>query len=478
MSGGPKKPKTQKDNLFSQDIVELALSFGEGVIWGLEKGLESFYIGEEAALDMSTGTPFYPFPDFSLSMRQGYVDDLPVEFILGGEANIISGSSGTTLTENIPRSFETSPALRGKIRALDIRFAVQSLYSGDAEGNTSQRSCVFKIEYKRSNSDPEFQPLISKHLNDLLLSSNREDYLLGRALFLGYSEPEFKAFTPAQLDLFEERQWRIQESRGGGDRSIYTRYVYSRSSPTNSNFAHITRVPLVSIPKPASAFNHISDAGEAANFLVNPFQYHMIYGKTTSGYISELRIPLDLLPEDTLDDWQLRITRLTKTIGADDAYNAVNISLDSIATVAEEKVSYPRICAAHILAQHTDRFSQIPDFSCDLMGLLCDIPTNYNGFEGTYSGVWLGGYKKAWTDNPVWILRELIMNPDWGDRSREPSIQISDSSFYEAAQYCDQRVPKLNSAEMIRRHTLNMVVQEYRTSDDLKKFIAGSFRLF
>ena len=480
MSGGPKKPNTQKDNLFSQDIVELALSFGEGVIWGLENGLEGFYVGEEAALDMSTGTPFYPFPDFSLSMRQGYVDDLPVEYILGGEANTIGGSAGTVLTENIARSFETSPALRGKIRAIDIRFAVQSLYSGDAEGNTSQRSCVFKIEYRRKLSDPEFKPLISKSLNDLLLSTKRVDFLKMVALGGGVSSMEFDIWPAAQLDQFEYDFWDEQIYLQTGERGLYDGSSMLRIYPELLGGGYVGKTPL----QVANMFTNavgvssqsISDAAEAANYLLIPSQYHTIYGKTTSGYISELRVPLDLLPEDTEDDWVIQITRLTKTIGSEDAYNAANISLESIATIAEEKVSYPRICVAHILAQHTDRFSQIPDFSCDLMGLLCDIPINYNGFEGTYSGDWLGGYKKAWTDNPVWILRELIMNPDWGDRSREPSIQISDSSFYEAAQYCDVRVPKLGSLDMIRRHTLNMVVQEYRTSDDLKKFIAGSFR--
>lgn len=474
MSGGPKKPNTTKDNLFSQDVVELALSFGEGVVWGLEKGLEGFFVNNEPVLDTSTGEDVYNFPDFGVSFRQGYVDDLPVEFILGGEGNTVPNSAGRPLPPTSAQTFITPDSLKGKIRAVDIRFLVQALYSGDAAGNTSERGCVFRVEYKRQNLDSEFTTVKRGALSDLLLSGDRLDTLRYQATQLGLN---YDAFTEDQKYVFEQNYWEIRKRVVSGDIDGTT-VIFLIADALGYGSDPRIQTPAI-VLKNVWLGNTIENPAERELFLNQPEFYYAIYGKTTSGYVHELRIPLPL-NEDDPDNWQIKITRLSKAIPADDQYNACNISIDSLSTIAEELVTYPRICAAHIVAQHTDRFSQIPDFSCDLMGLLCDVPINYNPFDGTYGAPWLGGYKKAWTDNPVWILRELIMNPDWGDRSREPNIMISDASFYAASQYCDELVPRFlrrdGESEFVRRHTFNMVVQEYQSSADLKRFVAGSFR--
>lgn len=471
MSGGPKAPITQKDNLFSQDLVEIVVSFGEGVVWGLADGLKGFYVGNEPVLDDSSGKDVYNFPDFSLSMRQGYEDDLPVEFIMGGEASTISGTTSVSLPASVPRIFTTSPALRGKIRAVDVRLLVSALQSGDKSGATSQRACVFRIDYKKA-SDPTWTRIRNQTITDLLVSGTRVDILRVRAFNLGFLPEETENWTPKQWDLFEDSENLIRLNQSQGRNVAIVSRTETEGAFRNSRF--------VSLPKASWAGATIPAGGSPdykAEYAADPSAFNTIYGKTTSGYIWELRIPLPIIEDD---DWQIRVTRVSAELPLDDPYNFANISLDSIATVGEQKVSYPRACVAHITAQHSNRFSEIPDFSCNLMGILCDVPINYNPFNGTYDGIWLGGYKKSWTNNPVWILRELIMNPDWGDRSREPNIQVSDSSFYEASRYCDELIPKFNqdggAVEYVRRHTFNIVIQEYRSSEDLKRFVAGSFR--
>lgn len=481
MSGGPKAPVTQKDNLFSQDLVEMVISFGEGVVWGLADGLKGFYVGNEPVLDDSTGTPTYNFPDFSVSMRQGYEDDLPVEFIMGGEASTLDGSGGQTLPATVVRTFYTPIGMRGKVRAVDIRLAVQSLVTGDKSGNTSQRACVFRIDYKKSLAS-DWIKVGNKTVSDLLVSGTRIDLLKIEALKLGFL-PEgpdgFNSWSPAVWDFFEESYTYIRQNQmQGKNLAVWSREWEPTGDPNDGR-----QTEQVMIPKATWVAGTIAEGGVdnyRGQYAADPLSFNVIYGKTTSGYIWELRVPLPIIEGDD-DDWQIRVTRISADIPLDDAYNSATITLESIAAIGEEKVSYPRTCVAHITAQHSNRFSEIPDFSCDLMGILCDVPTNYNPFAGTYDGVWLGGYKKSWTDNPVWILRELIMNIDWGDRSREPNIEVSDASFYEASQYCDELIPKFKENgtdpdEFVRRHTFNTVVQEYRSSEDLKRYVAGSFR--
>ena len=50
-----KSPTITADNLYSQDILEIGAAIGNGTIYGLEKGLESFYIGN-IPFQSETGT--------------------------------------------------------------------------------------------------------------------------------------------------------------------------------------------------------------------------------------------------------------------------------------------------------------------------------------------------------------------------------------------------------------------------------------
>ena len=91
-----------------------------------------------------------------------------------------------------------------------------------------------------------------------------------------------------------------------------------------------------------------------------------------------------------------------------------------------------------MVAQHTDRFNQIPDFSAEIDGFMCEVPTNYNPDTRTWAGIWDGRFKRAWTNNNALILRELIMNRDWGKRSVEPMITMDNTSLFEAIKWCDE----------------------------------------
>lgn len=57
-----------------------------------------------------------------------------------------------------------------------------------------------------------------------------------------------------------------------------------------------------------------------------------------------------------------------------------------------------------IVAQHTDRFDDIPDFSGEFYGLICEIPSNYNPFEHTYDGVWMDHIK----DGPTTLFGYFV----------------------------------------------------------------------
>ena len=56
-----------------------------------------------------------------------------------------------------------------------------------------------------------------------------------------------------------------------------------------------------------------------------------------------------------------------------------------------------------------------------------------------YLGIWDGKFKKAWSQNPIWIIYYLLTNERHG--LGIPSHNIDKYNFYKAAQYCDNCDP-------------------------------------
>jgi hypothetical protein len=58
--------------------------------------------------------------------------------------------------------------------------------------------------------------------------------------------------------------------------------------------------------------------------------------------------------------------------------------------------------------------------------------------EQIYIGEWDGTFKYAWSDNPAWILYDLMVNPVYGIRNQIDDLEDIDIfELYEIARYCD-----------------------------------------
>ncbi|UYE93675.1 hypothetical protein EEPDABAO_00084 [Klebsiella phage mfs] len=77
---------------------------------------------------------------------------------------------------------------------------------------------------------------------------------------------------------------------------------------------------------------------------------------------------------------------------------------------------------------------------------------------GRTAGTWDGTFKWAWSNNPAWVLYDLIMNQRYGLDQRELGIPVDKWSLYEVSQYCDELVPD-NRGGMEPRYLMDMVVQ-------------------
>jgi hypothetical protein len=127
------------------------------------------------------------------------------------------------------------------------------------------------------------------------------------------------------------------------------------------------------------------------------------------------------------------------------------ISLQKITEVIPQNFSYP--FSAMIGSKIDSRaFSQIPNrtFDCKLKKVL--VPSNYfiedgetgadvrylrGGSDFIYVGDWDGTFKLAWTNNPAWIIMDLLVNKRYGLGNYIESDQVDIWELYKISRWCD-----------------------------------------
>lgn len=195
----------------------------------------------------------------------------------------------------------------------------------------------------------------------------------------------------------------------------------------------------------------------------------VIDGKTTSGYDRSRRIDLPAFNERVL----LRVSRVTPdstTLNKIDA-----IQLQSYAEVIDAKFRYPLTGLVYVEFNSEMFPNNIPNISVKKKWKLVNVPTNYDPESRTYSGTWNGLWKKAWTNNPAFVLYDLITNQRYGLDQRELGVPIDKWAIYEAAQYCDQKVPD-GKGGTEPRYLCDVVIQSQIEAYQLIRDICSIFR--
>ncbi|MDE9565446.1 DUF1983 domain-containing protein, partial [Xenorhabdus bovienii] len=105
------------------------------------------------------------------------------------------------------------------------------------------------------------------------------------------------------------------------------------------------------------------------------------------------------------------------------------------------------------------------------------VPANYDPESRHYSGVWDGSFKWAWTDNPAWVLYDLMINDRFsiGTRVKAENLALAKWDLYRIAQYCDQPVPDGKGGQE-PRFTCNVYIQSQEDAWTVLRDIAGIFR--
>ncbi|HIB7308152.1 TPA: host specificity protein J, partial [Escherichia coli] len=76
-----------------------------------------------------------------------------------------------------------------------------------------------------------------------------------------------------------------------------------------------------------------------------------------------------------------------------------------------------------------------------IRGRIIQVPSNYDPEKRTYSGIWDGSLKPAYSNNPAWCLWDMLTHPRYGMGKRLGAADVDKWALYAIGQYCDQRVP-------------------------------------
>lgn len=191
---------------------------------------------------------------------------------------------------------------------------------------------------------------------------------------------------------------------------------------------------------------------------------------TTGGYDRSIRVNL---PQNFTSQVLIRVSRVTPDADGVKVVDAFQVQ--SYAEVIDAKFRYP-LTAMLYVEFDSDLFqNQIPTISLKKKWKIIQVPRNYDPINRTHSGTWDGTFKWAWSNNPAWVLYDLIMNQRYGLDQRELGIPVDKWSLYEVAQYCDELVPD-NRGGMEPRYLMDVIVQSQVEAFQLVRDVCSAFR--
>ncbi|UEH09746.1 phage tail protein [Pseudomonas sp. HN8-3] len=165
-----------------------------------------------------------------------------------------------------------------------------------------------------------------------------------------------------------------------------------------------------------------------------PVLSEAVDGKTTSVYERTRRIDL---PKATTG-WLMRITRITPNQNNNKISDTMQIA--GFTEVIDAKIRYPNTALLYIEFS-AEQFRSIPAVTVETKLKKMQVPSNYDPVSRSYSGVWDGTFKQAWTDNPVWMTYDITTADRFGLGRRIKPWMVDKWELYRISQYCDQLVP-------------------------------------
>ncbi|EKH5305833.1 host specificity protein J, partial [Escherichia coli O111] len=189
---------------------------------------------------------------------------------------------------------------------------------------------------------------------------------------------------------------------------------------------------------------------------------------TTSQFLAS--VILDNLPPRPFN---IRMVRETADSTTDQLQNKTLWS--SYTEIIDVKQCYPNTAIVGLQVDAEQFGGQQMTVNYHIRGRIIQVPSNYDPEKRTYSGIWDGSLKPAYSNNPAWCLWDMLTHPRYGMGKRLGTADVDKWALYAIGQYCDQRVPDgFGGTEP--RMTFNAYLSQQRKAWDVLSDFCSAMR--
>lgn len=283
---------------------------------------------------------------------------------------------------------------------------------------------------------------------DFRAGTNEQEYIKGF--------PDVSNETPINVELRSDNPW-IKAFTDTQLSAIRVRFKWNRLSKTNPDNGDVKGYKI------QYAIDLQTNGGAYVEVLNTKIE-----DKTSAGYERTHRIDL---PRSTTG-WQIRVRRLTANDSSE--YVQDDMFIDAVAEVIDVKLRYPNTALLGV-QYNGETFSSIAKLEAHVRGAIMRVPSNYDAVARTYTGIWDGTFKDAYSNNPAWAYFYLCTQWRGGLGERLDITMIDKWSLYALGQYCDQMVSD-GQGGLEPRFTCNVYLQKQADAYQVLQNIGGIFR--
>lgn len=170
--------------------------------------------------------------------------------------------------------------------------------------------------------------------------------------------------------------------------------------------------------------------------------------------------------------FQIRVSRLTDDSKSDLLKNGTVWA--SYTEITDAKFSYPNSAVVGMKIDKS-QYGDTPNRTYHIKGMIIQVPDNYDPESRTYTGIWTGRFKPAWSNNPAWVFYDLVTNERYGIGEMIGSFGVDKFALYAIARYCDELVDD-GFGNKEPRFTFNAYITSQRKAKEVLDDLASVFR--
>lgn len=191
--------------------------------------------------------------------------------------------------------------------------------------------------------------------------------------------------------------------------------------------------------------------------------------RSNSPYL--MAVVLDDLPPVP---FSVRMIRITKDSTSDKIQN--NTVWSSYSELVDISQTYPGSAVAGLMFDSEQFGNKFPRRNYLIKGRIIQVPSNYDPDKRIYTGIWDGTFKPAFTNNPAWILWDLLTHPRYGMGKRLNISEVDKFALYAIGRYCDEQVDDGFGGKEPRM-TCNAYITDMRKAYDVMGDMCAMMRI-